>query len=76
MRVATVRASVAEPPFDHARLSQLSPLYDPQALDDMEFRPVWCTKIVDEGLGVLPDGVDDQIGVFVVSDRFTVPGRL
>jgi len=35
MRVDTVRASVAEPPFDHARPSQLSPLYDPQALDEL-----------------------------------------
>src|SRR6266700_7683990 len=45
-----------------------------KALYDMELLGVRRAVIVDERLGVLPDGIDDQRIAFIMADGFAEPG--
>src|SRR5258706_12028674 len=56
-------------------LEGLSALQDVEAFHGVELVAVWRAVIVDPGLIVHADGVDDQSIALIMADRFSVPGR-
>ena len=59
----------------HSDFEGLSRIDKPEAFDHMQLVAVRRAIGIYEGLSVLPDGVDHERIAFVVSDRFSVPGR-
>ena len=57
-------------------LQGLAALDNPEALDDMKLLSVGRSVIIDERFGRQPNRIDDKRIVFVMANRFPIPGGL
>src|SRR5271169_3733040 len=64
------RTRILDMNIDFKRLAALD---DPETFDDMQFVAMRRAVIVDPGLVVQPDGIDDESVVFKVTNRFAKP---